>query len=179
MHPTIKTPEQGISVLNRFASDFQKPTVNEGHDRLIYLKVSEQTLHYTSGEVGSILQRLRNASPPMTEGLPKIYQRGSQHFRGNGSRGNFTPGHNKPRVRGHGLLRQASDSRGGWRLGDRQSLPSATMTNSLSHEVGENSPISSETLASQTRPSDSEDGGFHGDSRWRGSGSAHDPFTII
>jgi hypothetical protein len=152
--------------------------VNEGYDRLMRLKVSDQSLLYTPSEVGFILQRLRDALPPPITGGFGFHQRGSQHFRGNRSRGSFSTGDTGGR--GRGSLQQASNSRGGgWRLGDRRSLPSATMRNSQSHDVGENSPISSDTLALQTRPSDSEDGGFHGDSRWRGSGSAHDPFTIM
>ncbi|KAF9054581.1 AAA domain-containing protein, partial [Panaeolus papilionaceus] len=37
-HPTITDPEQGLSILARFASDFEFPHPQEGFDRIAYLK---------------------------------------------------------------------------------------------------------------------------------------------
>lgn len=180
MHPTIKSPEEGLSVLNRFASEFQKPSKNEGYNRLIHLKLREQSLLYGRGEISSILQRLRDApAPSINQSFPGFSRRGSQHARGNRSPGDIRSSYtNLPRGRGRGSSRLVSNSRGsGWRLAVRQ-VPSGTMGNSRSHDAGDNCPTASDTPASQTQLSDSETGGLHGNSHLRGSGSAHDPFTI-
>ncbi|KAJ8094668.1 hypothetical protein PM082_010674 [Marasmius tenuissimus] len=61
-HPTIKSPEQGLSVLARFASDFRPPLPEEGFDRMISI---EPGVHpepvYSHSDIVEILQRLRDS----------------------------------------------------------------------------------------------------------------------
>ncbi|KAG2070241.1 hypothetical protein BDR04DRAFT_1054574 [Suillus decipiens] len=62
-HPTIKDPQQGQSILARFASDLQFPQPNEGYDHILYLKPSDHPrAEYTSEDIGLILQRLQASS---------------------------------------------------------------------------------------------------------------------
>ncbi|KAF9258900.1 P-loop containing nucleoside triphosphate hydrolase protein [Marasmius fiardii PR-910] len=61
-HPTIKSAEQGMSVLARFASDFRAPKAEEGFDRLISIEPEyypEPT--YSATDIREILQRLRDS----------------------------------------------------------------------------------------------------------------------
>ncbi|KIM82949.1 hypothetical protein PILCRDRAFT_55017, partial [Piloderma croceum F 1598] len=63
-HPTIKSPEQGLSVLARFSNEFQDPSDDEGHHRLIVLTPSDHPSPvYTPGDITTILQRLRDSKP--------------------------------------------------------------------------------------------------------------------
>lgn len=63
-HPTITDVQQGLSVLSRFASDFQHPRDHEGHDRILYLKPSDHTTpEYTRAEISAILERVRDSAP--------------------------------------------------------------------------------------------------------------------
>jgi hypothetical protein len=74
-HPTIKDPQQGLSILASFAADLQFPQPNEGHDHILYLKPSDHPRpEYTGKDIGLILQRLQasstyfkrgNIQPPM------------------------------------------------------------------------------------------------------------------
>ncbi|KAG1880341.1 hypothetical protein C8R48DRAFT_767138 [Suillus tomentosus] len=62
-HPTIKDPQQGQSILARFASDLQFPQPTEGHDHILYLKPSDHPrTEYTGEDIGLILQRLQASS---------------------------------------------------------------------------------------------------------------------
>src|SRR5580698_9312186 len=125
MHPTIKNAQQGLSVLDKFASEFQKPSIIEGYNRLIYLKLSEQSLGYTRNDVTSIMQRLRDAPiPTVIPSFSGFSQRGKpQHNRGNRSRGSSSLGY----TRGRGSSRPLSNLRGrGRRLGVHQGLSSDT-----------------------------------------------------
>ncbi|KAG2366878.1 AAA domain-containing protein [Suillus spraguei] len=62
-HPTIKDPQQGQSILARFASDLQFPQPNEGYDHILYLKPSDHPrAKYTNEDIGLILQRLQASS---------------------------------------------------------------------------------------------------------------------
>lgn len=63
-HPTIKDPQQGQSILARFASDFRFPRPDEGYDHIIYLTPSDHPRpEYTREDIGLILQRLQTSSP--------------------------------------------------------------------------------------------------------------------
>lgn len=64
-HPTVHGPEQGLSVLSRFAKDFRRPTAYEGFDCIFSLIPSDTSLNYSSSEITTILQRVR-ASPVPT-----------------------------------------------------------------------------------------------------------------
>ncbi|KAK7445415.1 hypothetical protein VKT23_014832 [Stygiomarasmius scandens] len=94
-HPTIKNPEQAMSVLARFASDFQAPVAVEGFDRMIYLRSSEQAHpEYSQSQVTTVLQSIRD-SPSLSHtrshfhgtsrpsrSRPRGYNRGRGHGRG-------------------------------------------------------------------------------------------------
>ncbi|KIL65553.1 hypothetical protein M378DRAFT_76656 [Amanita muscaria Koide BX008] len=64
-HPTIKTPEQGLSVLAHFANDFQYPYPDEGYHRIIYLNSGDQPSGpaYSRSQVNNVLLRLWNSAP--------------------------------------------------------------------------------------------------------------------
>lgn len=92
-HPTIRDPQHGMSILARFASEFQLPSPGEGYDHILYLKPSDHpSPEYTRDEILSILSRLRT-SPGETgiAGQPRVpfgTIRGSHSgFRGGSARG--------------------------------------------------------------------------------------------
>ncbi|KAG1746676.1 P-loop containing nucleoside triphosphate hydrolase protein [Suillus paluster] len=97
-HPTIKDPQQGQSILARFASDLQFPQPNEGHDHILYLKPSDH-LHpeYTREDIDLILQRLHDSSPDFKWGnvqppMQASFTSASSppiHTRGRGYRGRY------------------------------------------------------------------------------------------
>ncbi|TDL23670.1 hypothetical protein BD410DRAFT_768227 [Rickenella mellea] len=59
-HPTIKSPEQGMVVLNRFASELTEPLPHEGFEHIFYLRHSDhRSPSYTKTDVLSILERIR------------------------------------------------------------------------------------------------------------------------
>ncbi|KIK61564.1 hypothetical protein GYMLUDRAFT_42564 [Collybiopsis luxurians FD-317 M1] len=60
-HPTIHSPEQGLQILSRFASDYRPPTTDEGFHRIISLHPSDTSLNYSSADVLSILERVRSS----------------------------------------------------------------------------------------------------------------------
>ncbi|KAF8998552.1 AAA domain-containing protein [Cyathus striatus] len=63
-HPTIKTFDQGLSVLSRFSADFRRPHPREGYDRILYIKPSEHPSPvYTRTDISAILHRVRDSSP--------------------------------------------------------------------------------------------------------------------
>ncbi|KAJ7132105.1 P-loop containing nucleoside triphosphate hydrolase protein [Mycena epipterygia] len=60
-HPTIKNPEDALSILDRFSSQYRAPSENEGYDRIIYLQPSEQEIPYSYPSLAAILYRVRDA----------------------------------------------------------------------------------------------------------------------
>jgi len=94
-HPTIKNPEQEMSVLAQFASDFQAPVAVEGFDRMIYLCSSEQAHpEYSQSQVTTVLQSIRD-SPSLSHTR--------SHFRGTSRPSRSRPrGYNRGRGRGRG-----------------------------------------------------------------------------
>lgn len=136
-HPTITDPEQGLSILARFASDFEFPHPQEGFDRIAYLKPTEYTFPVSSRtEVMDIIGRVRQSPQiPRTNpignpiasgwgqrgswrGSPNN-QRGSYHennrggFRGRGGRGHQQHNNYYGVPRGRGNNSAAGPSRGG------------------------------------------------------------------
>ncbi|KAF7430549.1 hypothetical protein PC9H_006257 [Pleurotus ostreatus] len=90
-HPTITSPEQGLSILAHFASDYRPPAPHEGYDRIISLKASDQLAGvYTHSDVTSILQRLQD-SPPVTRPIGGVHTafRGRGYTRYRGQRGSY------------------------------------------------------------------------------------------
>jgi len=86
-HPTIKSPEQGLSVLARFANDFQYPLPHEGYDLLMELRPSDHPSSiYTLADISSILQRLRDSTPVASSSVAtstrSSWIRGNSSFRG-------------------------------------------------------------------------------------------------
>lgn len=125
-HPTIKSPEQGLSVLSRFAADFEPPNAREAYDRIIYLKSSEHASPiYSRSEIAAVMQRLHDAPPPVSamNDAPicaaQSFQ-GRQTLRGNFYRGrppgsHFSSGH-ESMSRGRGFSAYASlNARRTWR----------------------------------------------------------------
>ncbi|KAJ7453979.1 P-loop containing nucleoside triphosphate hydrolase protein [Mycena galericulata] len=85
-HPTIHDPEAALSILERFSSQYRAPSEDEGYDRIIYLKPSEQEISYSHSSLATILHRVRDAPsvPPPSVG-PAVFQhstRGSPYPRG-------------------------------------------------------------------------------------------------
>lgn len=66
-HPTITDPELGLSVLERFATEYRAPCAEEGFDRIIKLR-PHPTGEYTRDEVVAVLDDIYNSTlpPPMT-----------------------------------------------------------------------------------------------------------------
>lgn len=66
-HPTILNPQQGLSVLSRFAADFQHPTAREAFDRILYVSPSDHPSSvYTRPDIAAILRRVDD-SPPVIQ----------------------------------------------------------------------------------------------------------------
>lgn len=63
-HPTIKSPEQGLEILARFASDFVPPTAHEGYDRCLHLQPDQTRASYSRTDIENILERVRTSEPP-------------------------------------------------------------------------------------------------------------------
>lgn len=109
-HPTITSPEQGLSVLSRFAGDFVAPGDHEGYDRILNVKLSDcpTTPDYNRTDISVILQRVRDSTPvAATHGFPPYspsnrgHSRGGPHrgWRGRGAptmNGNFRGGTQEP-----------------------------------------------------------------------------------
>ncbi|KAJ6496799.1 P-loop containing nucleoside triphosphate hydrolase protein [Mycena vulgaris] len=69
-HPTIKNPEDALSILDRFSSQYRAPSANEGYDRIIYLQPSEQEVSYSHPSLAAILCRLRDAPSAAPSAAP-------------------------------------------------------------------------------------------------------------
>ncbi|KAJ7257925.1 P-loop containing nucleoside triphosphate hydrolase protein [Mycena haematopus] len=67
-HPTIKNPDEALSILDRFSSQFRAPSEEEGYDRILYLQPSEQEVLYSHSNLAAILQRIRDA-PSVTSSV--------------------------------------------------------------------------------------------------------------
>jgi hypothetical protein len=81
-HPTIKSPQQGLSILARFANDFQPPSPLEGHDRLIVIRPSDHPSPiYTSTEIVAILQSLQASVSPSVAASTGSRVRGGNYLR--------------------------------------------------------------------------------------------------
>ncbi|KAK7031374.1 P-loop containing nucleoside triphosphate hydrolase protein [Favolaschia claudopus] len=104
-HPTIASPQDGLEILDRFSSLYRPPSAAEGYDRILYLQPSEQEMVYSPSSLTAILQRVRDASPPV--GLPASpppSTRGSPYLRGASFRWNRGRGRGGRNVNytGHG-----------------------------------------------------------------------------
>lgn len=74
-HPTIKNAEHGLSVLARFAHEFEHPHPDEGHNRIIYLSVSDHLGPiYSRSDISAILRRVWDSVPVTPTGTPRSLQ---------------------------------------------------------------------------------------------------------
>ncbi|TFL01893.1 AAA domain-containing protein, partial [Pterulicium gracile] len=80
-HPTIRSVEQGLAVLSRFANDYRPPQPREGYQRIVYLKPSDHPSSvYTFESLSEILRRVRTSSIPNSSRTSSGYQgRGPRH----------------------------------------------------------------------------------------------------
>jgi hypothetical protein len=126
-HPTILNPQQGLSVLSRFAADFQHPTAREGFDRILYVSPSDHPSSiYTRSDIAAILRRVHD-SPPVVQqqqntrqGAYNSSRSGFSSFRGHLNRGHRSGGWGEPyqrvpRGRGGNLNLGPSYNFRGWR----------------------------------------------------------------
>ncbi|KAI3600481.1 hypothetical protein WG66_001799 [Moniliophthora roreri] len=144
-HPTIKSPEQGLSVLQRFATDFQSPQPSEGFDRILCLNTTVfPTPIFSRSDIAEILQRVRNSASlnvgriqPVWSLYPKHQQRGfgrgrfgtsnnyGHSFQWSRGRGRAGTGPSNPQAMGGPTRITRRDTPiGGWRTGNKND-PSA------------------------------------------------------
>ncbi|KAJ6581219.1 hypothetical protein B0H19DRAFT_1060857 [Mycena capillaripes] len=99
-HPTIKNPEDALSILDRFSSQYRAPSPDEGYDKILYLQPSEQEVLYSHSSLAAILRRVCDAPSVASTVGPAVSQhstRGSPYSRGGsfrGVRGRGRGGHN-------------------------------------------------------------------------------------
>ncbi|KAJ7636057.1 hypothetical protein DFH06DRAFT_1003017 [Mycena polygramma] len=98
-HPTIKSPEDALSILDRFSAQYRAPSQEEGYDRILYLQPSEQELLYPHSSLAAILRRVRDAPSVAPSVGPAVSQHStwdSPYSRGGfrGVRGHGGGGHN-------------------------------------------------------------------------------------
>jgi hypothetical protein len=174
-HPTIKSPEQGLSVLAHFSNEFQDPSDDEGHQRLIVLTPSDHPSPvYTPGDITTILQRLRD-SKSVTSSLStsSSWTRGNSSFQsGRGRGGNSRRSNGVPRARRATGPYPFNSRRARSSFGHRSAAPLGSLERSRSTAAQSNKHQrdSESRLSIQGGTSDSPD--------WRGSGSAENPLTI-
>jgi hypothetical protein len=60
-HPTITSPEQGLSILSRFAADFRYPEAHEGYDRILSLKPVDTSFVYSRLQIATILRHVHGS----------------------------------------------------------------------------------------------------------------------
>ncbi|KAG6334609.1 hypothetical protein ID866_4485 [Astraeus odoratus] len=114
-HPTIRNAEEGMPILEKFASELQLPSAGEGYDHLFYLKASDYpSPEYTRDEILSVLSRLRMS---MGDGINRNCTSRGSFF---GPRGAYTSRGNPVRASGglhehRGSWRQSGHSRASYR----------------------------------------------------------------
>ncbi|KAF9221362.1 hypothetical protein BS17DRAFT_737649 [Gyrodon lividus] len=107
-HPTIKNIQHGMSVLRKFASDFQLPSSDEIYDHIMYIRPSDHPRpEYTRDEVLSILERLKASTRDTDTGNTQPRVQSDSSSRGTYSRSNRTRGHRG----GYGYRNAQSQSR--------------------------------------------------------------------
>jgi len=175
-HPTITSPEQGLSILNRFANDFRYPSADEGYQRLIGLTPSDHpSPMYTPAQIISILQRLQNSTPPTAVcASSESSARGNAVFRDHYIHGRKDRWSNGiPRTRGSPFGHKSAAPLGSFKL----KLPSSKPSTSFNRVARNTAPRPhNHQRSADTRRSSR--GGSSDSSNWRGSSSAEDPLTI-
>ncbi|KAJ4473699.1 AAA domain-containing protein [Lentinula aciculospora] len=69
-HPTIHSPEMGLSVLSRFEEDFIPPSAREGFHRIVSLKPADTKVDYLASDIVIILERVRSSGPVLSTPEP-------------------------------------------------------------------------------------------------------------
>lgn len=166
-HPTIKSTEQGLSVLSRFAADFQYPADEEGHDRIISLALADQSPVYSRSQVAAILHRVR-ASPPVMAHKSFRPFRASHSFRRPPIRRDFGPGYVRMSTgRGGKAIGPMND----WWTVDTSDLHgSVSLVQNDGHFIGEGG--STKTTATHSLPHVTLV------DRYGSTGTSEDPFTL-
>lgn len=82
-HPTITNAEQGLSILSRFAADFEHPSPQEGYQRILYIKPEDTKLNYTEPDIAAILQRVRDSPAVNSSVIPRAARRLNRRRGGN------------------------------------------------------------------------------------------------
>ncbi|KAH7913075.1 P-loop containing nucleoside triphosphate hydrolase protein [Hygrophoropsis aurantiaca] len=173
-HPTITDAQQGLTILQRFASDFQYPSPDEGYDRIIYLRPSDHPHpEYTLADISSILERLRSGdsssggsrTPIRSLNFPRG---GSIHpTHSNYSRGTYNHRNFRSSYRGaSGASRWRSGGRGRGSVRGQNPYPSTERT---SRQI---IPLVSKGLENPDKPSDRSQENAPSPPQWEGSGSA-------
>jgi len=78
-HPTIKTHEQAIEVLDRFSWQYRPPAYSEGFDRILTL--ADGARGYDKQDIANLLDHIRDEVPPTPDDFPVPY-RGHPEYRG-------------------------------------------------------------------------------------------------
>ncbi|TFK39407.1 hypothetical protein BDQ12DRAFT_665256 [Crucibulum laeve] len=189
-HPTITNVEQGLSVLSRFAADFQRPTAREGFDRVLYVKPSDHTSPiYTRSDISAILHRVRD-SPPLnarpSRGFPPQSRsgiapgrRGASNSRGRRAWGG-EPGRNySPVPRGRGTYSGTGSVNGfrGWQpaglRGSNTGFRGAGQLHAAIISSSRNTDMQNQVNAAASTNTSSSETDISG-----GSGAVNDPLTI-
>ncbi|TFK25592.1 hypothetical protein FA15DRAFT_339543 [Coprinopsis marcescibilis] len=98
-HPTITSPEQGLSILSRFSADFEPPESHEGYHRIIHLRPGDHSSpEYTRSDVLAILQRVRDSEPVVASRnpFPNYHSSGNSSSRGAWNHQNRATGQSFP-----------------------------------------------------------------------------------
>ena len=164
-HPTIKSPEEGLSVLSRFAADFQYPAAHEGHERIISLTPGDHMSPvYSRSQIAAILQRIHDSPPVMARNNPIQSFRGNP-FRGHSIGSSFGPPNIRtPRGRDDGSLNKD------WRSGPGRTTASRVQANNDSHFIDQGASPRNTAIRSLSHVT-LVDG-------YGGAGTAEDPFTL-
>ncbi|KZT55829.1 P-loop containing nucleoside triphosphate hydrolase protein [Calocera cornea HHB12733] len=81
-HPTIKTHQQALEVLDRFAWQYKPPSYAEGFDRILVL--SDGARGYAKEDIANLLDHIRDEVPPTPDDFspPDQPHRGQPGYRG-------------------------------------------------------------------------------------------------
>lgn len=78
-HPTIKTHEQALEVLDRFSWQYRPPAYSEGFDRILTL--ADGARGFDKQDIANLLDHIRDEVPPTPDDFPVPY-RGHPEYRG-------------------------------------------------------------------------------------------------
>jgi len=134
-HPTITTVELAYTVLERFLTDYQKPSANEGFDRIFNLlphpdpnfSLEDVQAVLDSIEASPVIPRPPQGATPSNSGQGGGWRGGNERGRGSGGRGRG--GGWNSSGRGTGSSSNTSPRGGGRGWGNRGGSLQASQTN--------------------------------------------------